>query len=216
MKITAALAAELALLSETLGDSDVHPTPDFVDTVRQLASNARAAVTSYLGLSVLVTAWKPEFRFTVLDDGVDASDILTSLELPLPALAAGSDWPSIAVILYAAMPGAFVDLAADAGFLTGRALSEVELDQHLSVATEVDTTGALRAASTINEAIGVLIARGRTPEQATRELDAHAITVGADRNAAAAVVLAGLTVIGSNLEAPTPGANGHPSFEHHT
>ncbi len=212
MTITAALAAELALLSDTLDDSDAHPTPDLVDTVRQLATSARAAVTSYLGLSVLVSAHEPAFRFAVLDDGVDASDVLTSLKLPLPDLATVAGGPSIAVILYAAVPGAFVDLAADAGFLTGRALSEVELDQHLSVATEVDTTGALRAASTINEAIGVLIARGRTPEQATRELDAHAITVGADRNAAAAVVLAGLTVIGSNLEAPTPGANGPPVF----
>ncbi|PZS28057.1 MAG: hypothetical protein DLM58_17765 [Pseudonocardiales bacterium] len=199
MTFPAALAADLALLNDALGDPGVHPTPDLAETVRQLGADARAAVTSYLGLSVVVTAHEPVFRFTVLDDRVGADDVLTSLKLPLPAPAPAPGGASIAVILYAAKPGAFVDLAADLGFLTGRALSAIDLDQHLSVAPERDTTGALQAASTISQAIGVLLSRGRTPQQARRELDTHATDAGTDRHAAAELLLAGLTVTGSDL-----------------
>ncbi len=206
MTITAALAADLALLTAALDDDpDARPPPAFAETVRQLAGDARAAVASYLGLSVVVAAHEPAFHFTLLDDGVDAADVLMSLKLPLPAPAPAPGGASIAVILYAAKPGAFVDLAADLGYLTGQALSTIDLDQHLSLAADPDTIGAVRAASTISEAIGVLIARGRTPEQARRDLDTRATDAHSDRHAAAEMLLAGTIMAGSDLETPTPG-----------
>lgn len=211
MTFPAALAADLALLTDALGDAAADPAPDLAETVRQLAADARAAVTSYLGLSVVITAHEPAFRFTMLDDGVDSGDVFTSLKLPLPQSAAGPVGARIAVILYAAKPGAFVDLAADLAFLTGHALSTIDLDQHLSVVADPDAPGALRAASMISEAIGVLIARGRTPEQARRDLDTHATDAGTDRHAAAELLLAGLTAShSSDPYTPRPSAPGPP------
>ncbi len=210
MTITAALAADLALLTDALGDPDADPAPDLAETVRQLAADARAAVSSYLGLSVILTGHEPGFRFTMLEQGVDAGEVLTSLKLPLFVPEPAHGGARVAVVLFAATLGAFVDLAADLGFLTGHPLSMIDLDQHLHTAADPDTTGALRAASLINEAIGVLISRGRTPEQARHELDAHATDAHADRHAAAELLLAGVTVSGgSNLEIP-PGAPGSP------
>jgi len=49
----------------------------------------------------------------------------------------------------------------------------------------------LFARSLINQAIGMLIARGHTPEQADRKLDAHAARDGVDRHIAARLILAG-------------------------
>lgn len=78
--------------------------------------------------------------------------------------------PGIQVVLYAATPGAFVDMAADLAFLTGIALDGADLDQHQSLAGEPDITGVIQDQSVIDEAIGVLIAGGRTGDQACAEL----------------------------------------------
>jgi hypothetical protein len=78
------------------------------------------------------------------------------------------DWASInALILYAQRRGAFIDLAADLSWLTGRDPSEFVLDHHFTLPNHLDAPEGLTVASVINQAIGVLIAHGRTPEQAT-------------------------------------------------
>jgi hypothetical protein len=60
------------------------------------------------------------------------TDVLSSLLLPLPGAPRAAGEPSIALVLYAARPGAFVDLAADAAWLTDRPLSSFVLDGHLA------------------------------------------------------------------------------------
>lgn len=82
------------------------------------------------------------------------------------------------VILYAATPGAFVDLAADLSWLAGLELDEFALDQHLNLPVDPETAGVGQAASLINQAIGVLVARGRTLGAASDELDARAADAG--------------------------------------
>lgn len=191
MEMTAALSADLALLSAALDDPAADFVPDVAGTVRRLAADARLAVPSFVGLTVTVTVTVPApgdgaadrvaLRFTVLDDHVEPGDIRTSLRLPRPTGGAGTDRPGIAVILYAAPPGAFVDMAADVSFMTGRTFDAGDLDQHQRMAAEADITGALSTESTINEAIGVLIDRGHTPEQAYAELDALADAAHTDR-----------------------------------
>jgi len=52
------------------------------------------------------------------------------------------------VILYAASPGAFVDLAADLSWLARLKLDEFALDQHLP-SVDPDTVGVGQAASLI-------------------------------------------------------------------
>lgn len=193
MTITAAMVAALGILTEALDE----PGADIAHSLEQLALAAAAAIPTYHGLSVAVPRSDPPFTLTTLADGVKASDIRTSLQVLLPiigaGMGAGHDAAAVAVILYASVPGTFVDLAADLAWLTGRPMSEVTLDGHLSVPAATDIGVQLHAASAINQAIGVLIGRGRTPYQAHRHLDIQAATNGTDRNAAAQLVLGEVT-----------------------
>ncbi len=213
MEFTATLAAELALLSAALDDPAAGVPPDVARTVRTLAADARMAVASFVGLTVIVTirafedgaADRVVLRFTLLDVHIEPGDVRTSLRLPRPTGGTRTGRPSIAVILYAATPGAFVDMDADLAFIAGRECDAGDLDQHRGEASEADITGVLSAESTIGEAIGVLIGRGRTPEQAYVELDALAEAAHTDRTTEAAGILIVLTRDGpdaSTLEAP--------------
>uniref|UniRef100_UPI00389B1BE0 hypothetical protein n=1 Tax=Mycobacterium sp. HUMS_1102779 TaxID=3383487 RepID=UPI00389B1BE0 len=144
--------------------------------------------------SVTVEGSDPPFTFSTLEDG-GAGDVRTSLRLTLPGVGVGDGRaaPRVALTLYAGTPGAFVDLAADLAWLTGRLPSEFALDQHLSVPDGSDFRTYLRAASVVNQAIGVLIGRGYTPRQAHRELEIRAHGARADRHSAAQFILDTLT-----------------------
>ncbi len=199
MEIPAALAADLALLNAALYDPDADPTADVADTVAGLASNARLAVGSFIGLTVTVTEpanRAPDhvaLRFTLLDTHTGPGDIATTLRLPGLTDETRPDRPSIAVVLYATTPGAFVDMAADLCFLTGNDLDTADLDNHHQLAREPDTTTALQAQTVISEAIGVLIAGGRTREQAYTELDTLADAAHTHRGVEASRILTTLT-----------------------
>jgi hypothetical protein len=187
--ITAALAADLRLLTAALDE----PGTDIAATLHQLAIDTAAGVPSYLGLSLMVSRSDPLFTSTYLLDGVLAGDVRTSLQLRLPGLGEHRSPPTVAIILYAGSPGAFVDLAADLAWLTARPLTDFMLDQHLAIPAGSVTEGQLHAASTINQAIGVLIGRGYTPQQADWELDTQAGHAATDRLMAAQHILARLT-----------------------
>jgi hypothetical protein len=188
MKIGAALAADLGILTAALDE----PGADVLHSLHQLGVDAQAAVPSYLGLSMTFDGSDPPFTFTTLDDGT-ADNVRTSLRLTLPGVGDGWASPSVALILYAGTPGTFVDLAADLAWLTGRPPSDFALDQHLSVPAGSDAGTSLRAASVINQAIGVLIGRGYTPRQAHSKLDTQADGAGTDRYTTAQFILDTLT-----------------------
>ena len=188
MKIGAALAADLGILTAALDE----PGADVLHSLHQLGVDAQAAVPTYLGLSVTVDGSDPPFTFTTVEDGA-ADDVRTSLRLTLPGVGDGRASPSVALTLYAGTPGTFVDLTADLAWLTGRPPSDFALDQHLSVPAGSDAGTYLRAASVINQAIGVLIGRGYTPGQAHRELDTQADSAGTDRHTTAQFILDTLT-----------------------
>lgn len=212
MEITAGVAADLTLLADALRDPTTNVAPDLADTVLVLAANARAAVSSLLGLTVTATRAAHEtgaedrvvLRFTLLDEHVEPADVASSLRLPRPTAGAAPDQPSIAVVLHAATPGAFVDLAADLAFMTGRGLATGDLDQHLGSAWDPDVTGILHAEPTISGAVGVLIDRGRTHEQAHAELDTLADAAHTDRVTEATRILTSLA--GDEPDVPTLGA----------
>jgi hypothetical protein len=189
MKIGAALAADLGILTAAVDE----PGADVLHTLHQLGLDAQAAVPSYLGLSVIVAGSDPPFTFTTVEDGA-TDDVRTSLRLVLTGVGVGRGSPVVALILYAGTPGTFVDLTADLAWLTGRPPSDFALDQHLSIPPGSDGGGYLRAASVINQAIGVLIGRGNTPEQAHRALDTQADGGGTDRHTAAQFILDTLAV----------------------
>jgi len=184
MKISAALAADLGILTAALDE----PGADVLHSLHRLGVDTQAAVPTYLGLSVTVDGSDPPFTFTIFEE--DAADgVGASLSLTLPGVGEGWASPSVALILYARTPGTFVDLAADLAWLTGRPQSDFALDQHLNVPAGT----SLRAASVINQAIGVLIGRGYTPRQAHSKLDTQADRARTDRDTAAQVILDTLT-----------------------
>jgi hypothetical protein len=188
VKITAAMAASLDILTAALDEAGT----DIAHSLQQLAVAAAAAIPTYLGLSILVSHSNPRFICTTLADGVFVGDRRTSLQVLLPTMGAGHE-PAVAVILYATAPGAFVDLAADLAWLTGRPPADFMLDQHLAIASGADTATQLQAASDINQAIGVLIGRGYSPRQADGELDAQAANNRSDRLGVARLILDKLT-----------------------
>jgi len=189
MKISAALAADLGVLTAALDEPGAH----VLHSLHRLEVNAQAAVPTYLGLNVAVDGSDPPFTFRTLEDGA-TDNVRTSLRLTLPAGADdGRPAPLIALIFYAATPGTFVDLAADLAWLTGRPQSDFALDQHLSVPASSGAATSLRTTSVINQAIGVLIGRGYTPQQAHSKLDTQADSTGTDRYTTAQSILDTLT-----------------------
>ncbi|XAS74888.1 hypothetical protein V3G39_09400 [Dermatophilaceae bacterium Sec6.4] len=212
MELSASLAADLGLLTAALYDPATGITTEIAQTVLGFATNARLAVASFLGLSITITkrtdavADQVLLHLTLLDDHAGPGDVKTSLVLP-GAPDAVREQPHIRIVLYGATPGAFVDLAADLAFLTGSALDGADLDHHHGLAGEPDITGILQDQAVISEAIGVLIAGGRTREQASTELDTLAGAAHTDRVTEATAILTALAPDRSErrpLMAPQP------------
>ncbi|MBJ7336117.1 hypothetical protein [Mycolicibacterium sp.] len=201
MSNTAALAAELEILTAALDD----PRADVENSLRWLTLNAAAAITTYLGLSVLVARSDPPLAFTVLADGVTGTDVQTSLRVVIPGVDQRAGRLTVTVTLYAGSPGAFVDLAADLAWLTNSPLNDFVLDQHLAVPAPEESQTALLEASLVNQAIGVLVGRGYTPERALGHLDAEAARTRTDRHAAAERILAGLSAVDADEDDPDTG-----------
>ncbi len=189
MRIPSALAADLALLTDAL---DVG-TVDIASTVSLLTSDVAAAVSSYAGLSLRLSLSSGDVELTTLDDVDVVARILTSLRVPVTPATTG---PSVVIVLYATRLGAFVDVAADLAWLTDRTLGDVGLDTDLGARIHAHPVTSLRSLSSVDQAIGVLVGRGHTAEEALVELEALAARAGSDRYAAALVTLAPLPPTG--------------------
>jgi len=184
VEIPAALAADLATLTQALDD----PDPDVQSLVQALARDTMLVVPSYLGVSLSIAAGvDTDFSFTVLAHTASQKDVRTSLQLPLARI---SDSTALGTLtFYAASPGAFVDLAADIGWALRLDPGVLLLDTHLLVPATGAESG-LAAISAINQAIGVLIDRGSDPAEASRELDRRGRRAGTTRHEAATHLLA--------------------------
>ncbi len=187
MKVTAALAADLGILTAALDE----PGTDVAHSLRQLAADATAAVPTFLGLSVTVAGSDPPCTFTTLVEGAGTGDIRTSLRLALSGLGDVGP-PAVVLVLYAGSLGTFVDLTADLAWLTAQPLCDFVLDQHLPASAEQGSATGLFEASVINQAVGALIGQGCTPEQAERHLTAEGVDAGISRHAVGLRILAGL------------------------
>ena len=138
-----------------------------------LIDDLTAAVPSFLGLRMTIPADGNTVTLNFLPPTM-AGAVRTSLLLPLDAL--GVPGQGGTVVFYAARPGAFVDLAADTRVADGLN-GQVTLDEHLPTPDHPAGPSGLfghTETSTINQAIGVLLGRRHTPEQARSVLQRSA------------------------------------------
>lgn len=171
-----------------------HPDNDLVARLVDFTAAAEASVSSYLGLLVWVGESATTIEFTW------GPKLPAETGVPIPAGAslqiefAGSreSGPTVRIVLYAARPGAFVDLMADLSWLTGHLSNQFILDAHVDGAVTRGNLQQVATDSIINQAIGVLIEGGLTPSEAEAELTSGIANTLADRGARAARVLAGL------------------------
>jgi hypothetical protein len=193
MNLSPASVAALTLLNDALDE----PNPDLTQTLHYVATGASTAVASYVGMSVCVEdAAGPEVLFTALEDGIEPGTIATSLRLTFTTPSQDqSSQPGhsrlIWLVLYATTPGAFVDLTADLAWLANPSCGEYVLDEDVPLAKQPHSL-YVTAASTINQAIGILIGRGATPEEASEHLDHLAVGQSTDRLTAAAAIISQL------------------------
>ena len=168
MDLLNALASHLRGLVDNLGTED----DSLTDSLDALASLLVAVVPSYLGfrLTLVVDEWPITLTEFPLLDGERPA---TSLRLNLSTQGSGFD-PDSQIVLYAANPGAFVDLAAD-GHGPRQA---VALDIDLPPITLVSGIVGLREFETVNQAIGMLIQRGQEPAEARATLHRDARASG--------------------------------------
>ncbi len=189
MTISPLAVAVLTMLTEALEDPDV----DFRRSLTQFADQMRLAVPSCLGISVTMTTSRSGVQLEAMDNVIAHDGIRSSLMIPATAVLTGlgttraQEDPDITLILYAGVPGALVDLAADLGWLTGLAGSDFVLDQHLTGPQSADV--GIDVDSVINQAIGMLLGRGRTPEQAEMIIASRATAEGISRQATATAIL---------------------------
>ena len=187
MDLPTALLRDLLHLSSSVGlDDDALTAP-----LATLVAALQAAVPSYRGLHLTLVEDGHPVSLAAFIHPEDAEPITTSLRIPFAALGPGFDAAS-GVVLYGSTPGAFVDLAADLGYalgtptttpgpsrnpaqdMNGHGPHNPQGDGHKMIAVDADLpmtvpesglTG-LDELSTINQAIGRLIAQGHSPEQA--------------------------------------------------
>ncbi len=138
--------------------------------LRRLGDDLAHAVDSYLGLSITITGMSGPVSLTTWRV-TDGPAVGSSMLIPLPLICVSA--PGSALILYASVPGAFVDLGAALSFALGEPLAAFVLDahltEHLDRSANSELTG-LTEFSDVNRAIGVLLACGQTRERAHNEL----------------------------------------------
>jgi hypothetical protein len=179
VELSAALAASLVGLTAALDD----PEADIAESLQLLGTTVDSAVSSYLGLSLIIDGRGQRSVLTAMRSAID-DEIATSLRLPL---ARAEEFGAIILVLYGSTPGAFVDLAADMSWLIGNGASFFVLDEDLSA--PVESVDGLAELSVVNQAIGVLVAGGYTVADASGVLDVLAADGGGDRRTAATRLL---------------------------
>ncbi len=191
MNVPSPFTDDFRLLNDVL---ESHPS-EIAATLALLMTETALAVPSYLGLAVVVV--RPHelpLEISTFDNDLEVDQIGTSLRFRIRKDSAVDEdgHAVIELIIYAATPGALVDLAADLTWLTGRPPGEIRLDEDLVVAKRGVSTRSLASWSTVNQALGVLIGSGMTTEEADAELSARAALTEGGRHLAAFDLLARL------------------------
>lgn len=164
MDISAALVADLATLTQALDE----PNLDLEGGLRAFTADLDRAVPSYLGMTITIALDGRDVSFTVRDDTARRRVAGTSLLIPLAAVTCVD--AASTLLLHAATPGAFVDLAADLSYALDIDPALLVLDGNLDPPADSAGVTGLDEQVAINQAVGILIAHGHTPESARQEL----------------------------------------------
>jgi hypothetical protein len=187
-------------------DGDGHAVGELLDAlIRELES----FVQSYRGLQLTISQNGFPLVLTALADGHDRPDgaVTTSLRVPLALLDSGFASDS-RIVFYAGMSGAFVDLSADLEFALRRSstaelvadstLAAIRLDADPPPRTRGFNLSGLTELSTVDRAVGAMIAQGHDPDHAHATLRRDAEQAGMEPHTWAAQVLRRTGPAGSN------------------
>jgi hypothetical protein len=203
--IPTALFNQLAQFANSVGfDAEILHLP-----LTNLVADLRAVIPSYRGLQVTILFSDQPVTLTELIPQQTDGAVTTSLRVPLSLLGPGHDEGS-RIIFYASTPGAFVDLAADLGYVLKAAVRTDHLDgdraasdaapyAELPISLVLDgdlspdladsgLTG-LPELSSINRALGILIDRGHNAGDAYDILLLEATAAGVATHVFAARML---------------------------
>jgi hypothetical protein len=209
--IPAALLSHLARLASSIElDPNVLQAP-----LKNLVGDLRAAIPSYRGLHMIILHTGQPVTLTDLLPAETDGVVRTSLRVPLGLLGPDDDGGS-RVTFYAGTPGSLVDLAADLSYALKASVTTVHpdgdhdaldgdgqavvpppraphlrllLDADLPPKVEVSGLTGLAELSAINRAVGILIDRGHTPDDAYDILRRAAAAVGKETHVFAARIL---------------------------
>lgn len=173
MDVPPALVEGLTLLSDALDD----PVMDLEAILSVLTDDLTAAIPSYLGLIITLHVDGNPIIVSTLDSATNG-DARSSLMLSLLPHGPFSSPGSVA--FYSGTAGVFVELADDARWIFNLNGPPV-LDGHLAVGRNGSEPAGIRglaAYTNINQAIGVLIEEGHTPEGARAELARRSLRAG--------------------------------------
>jgi hypothetical protein len=203
--IPKALFNQLAQFANSVGlDAEILHLP-----LTNLVADLRVVIPSYRGLQVTILFSDQPVTLTELIPQQTDGAVTTSLRVPLSLLGPGHDEGS-RIIFYASTPGAFVDLAADLGYVLKAAVRTDHLDGH-GAASDAATSAELPISlvldgdlspdladsgltglpelSSINRALGILIDRGHNAGDAYDILRLEATAAGVATHVFAARML---------------------------
>ncbi len=172
MDLPHALVEGLTLLSDALDD----PFTDLEAVLTVLTDDLAGAVPLYLGLTITLHIEGSPVIISTLD--ADDTPIRASLLLSMLPTPDSTDTGN--VVFYSGTAGSFDDLADDARWIFNLDGYPV-LDSHLTpvgVRADPCCVHGLSAFSDINQAIGVLVEDGLTPDDARTELRRRAYSAG--------------------------------------
>jgi hypothetical protein len=168
--------------------------PDRADALAAALSglcvDVEVAVPSWISVSIVLASAKDADVEVVIvaPGGEDGAQVLSSLAVPLSELGPGDQ-----LILRAGAAGAFLLLADDLASRLGGA-RPVVVDRHLGPSPSAQAAAAMVAGlGAVDQAIGVLLARGLSPPRARRDLQRRARASGVSVAAAARSLLESLS-----------------------
>lgn len=168
MKLQPRLIEDLATLTESLDCSTV----DLARMAGQLAADIDVAVPSVVSISLTVTVDGERFEVSASTSSPHQGAVASSLEVTLAGPADSRTAKQLLIL--SGTSGALVDFAADVGSALGLGEGAAVLDRHLvrggGTALQPADPPTLADISEVNQAIGVLVASGRTVTEARSEL----------------------------------------------